>query len=108
MNGPASAKGWSRKGRMGGPGRLAGRFFVFIIIVLAVRCIAFADPPRAVAPGGPPGAAPVVGPGVEEALAASPIAPVVILLDVDPALARQPDRTALRREVGRAQGRLLA
>ncbi|HEV8201878.1 MAG TPA: S8 family serine peptidase [Candidatus Polarisedimenticolia bacterium] len=80
---------------MGGPGRLAGSFFVFVFIVLAVPCIAL-------------GAVPVVGPGVEEALAASPVARVVILLDVDPALAGRPDRARLRGEVARTQGRLLA
>jgi subtilisin family serine protease len=50
----------------------------------------------------------VIGPGVEAALAGAATAPVVILLDVDPALARIPDRAALRREVGRAQDRALA
>jgi subtilisin family serine protease len=79
------------------PGRKAA-VAVFVVLI-AVFVVA----PVAVFAAGTP----VVGPGVEEALAASPAARVVILLDVDPALALQADRAPLRREVGRAQGRLL-
>jgi subtilisin family serine protease len=96
---------------MGGPGRLAGSLLVFVVLVvgLVVPAVALADTPRATAaPGEPPVAAPVVGPAVEAALAGSATARVVILLDVDPALARQSDRAPLRSEVSRAQGRLLA
>jgi hypothetical protein len=86
---------------MAGPGRRVG-WSVLVVVVFAVVV--------GIVPGesGEPRAALVVGPGVEEALAAAQVAHVVILLDVDPALAHRPDRTALRHEVGRAQGRILA
>jgi subtilisin family serine protease len=51
---------------------------------------------------------PVVGAEVERALSLSATARVVILLDVEPGSAARRDRAALRREVGRAQDRVLA
>jgi predicted lipoprotein with Yx(FWY)xxD motif len=53
-------------------------------------------------------AVPVVGEGLEQALATSDTAHVVILLDVDPGLAVRKDREPLRREVARQQDRVLA
>jgi len=50
----------------------------------------------------------IVGEAVEQALAASPTARVVILLDVDPALATRKDRGPLRAEVARRQGQVLS
>jgi len=63
-------------------------------------------------PGASPVAAPVVGAAVgadvEQALAASPTVHVVVLLEIDPALATRRDRQPLRREVARQQDRILA
>ena len=50
----------------------------------------------------PPGGA-IVGEGVEEALRAAPLVRVVVLLDVDPALAARPDRAPLREAVASRQ-----
>jgi len=62
---------------------------------------------QAVSVASPPAVA-EVGADVEQALAATLTARVVILLDVDPALASRRDRRDLRREVARVQDRVLA
>ena len=61
----------------------------------------------ATGPAEPPGRGVIVGEGVEEALRASPFARVVVLLDVDPALADRPDHGALRQAVAARQERAL-
>ena len=90
------------------PGREAVVVLVAVVVFIFIGPAgALARPPRAAESTAADRGGPLVGLGVEQALAASPAAGVVILLDVDPDLARRRDRAPLRGAVARAQGRLL-